>query len=253
MRVRRIHHPDVPGPGTTIHPSREEVHHLAKVLRVRAGDRITVFDGAGGEWHATVVSLQRGAADVEIGDRMEGRTDPVLPVHLYQGLCRHDRMDWIAQKGTEVGIRSLIPMISSRVEGGKIPPSRIARWRRVALEACKQSGRRTVPRIEEPAGPPGAPPSGTTALVLDPGSGAVPFGEALRGDRPEAVFLAVGPEGGFDPAEIGRFRDSGWTCVHLGPRTLRTETAGVVAAALVLHVWDDLGGRVPVDTSPAGP
>jgi 16S rRNA (uracil1498-N3)-methyltransferase len=241
VRVRRIYHPEVPGPGERIDLSREESHHVSRVLRLREGDGLSVFDGRGGEWSGEVLEANPANVAVRVGEPLDGRVDPGLPIDLYQGLCRHDRMEWVVQKGTEIGVGCFTPMINARVESGRPAGSRIRRWRRIALEACKQSGRRCLPVIRDPVPLPGAPPAGELGMVLHPGSGSVPIGEILGRDRPAGVLLAVGPEGGFEGSEIGTLQETGWITVHLGPRVLRTETAGIVAAALCLHAWGDLG------------
>jgi 16S rRNA (uracil1498-N3)-methyltransferase len=155
-------------------------------------------------------------------------------------------MEWVIQKGTEVGLDAIRPFAARRSEVDAPSAERLRRYRRVALEAAKQSGRRLVPDVAEPLPGLPLPPSGVCALLLDGGPEARPIVERLARPRPGSVWLAVGPEGGFEPAEAAALAAGGWSLTGLGPRTLRTETAGVVAAALVLHAWGDFGAAQPV-------
>jgi 16S rRNA (uracil1498-N3)-methyltransferase len=129
-------------------------------------------------------------------------------------------------------------VIAAASERVRLSDNRIARWRRIVVEACKQSGRRWVPAIERPMAIAEARPSGV-GWLLDR-EDARPLATAL-GERPPAVSLLVGPESGLSADELGTLERAGWARVSLGPRVLRTETAGAIATALVLHAWSDLG------------
>lgn len=240
-RVRRVHHPGVAGSGTEVVLDPEETHHATHVLRLRPGDPVSVFDGKGREWGAVLLAVGRAGATVRIASELPGRADPVLGVTLFQAVCRPERMEWVIQKGTEVGIDAIRPFLAGRSEAGSPSGERLRRYLRVALEAAKQCGRRSVPVVAEPIEAVPPPPEGACALLLDAGPGSRPLGEYISAPRPAEVWLAVGPEGGFEAEETAFLVASGWHRASLGPRTLRTETAGVVAAALVLHAWDDLG------------
>jgi 16S rRNA (uracil1498-N3)-methyltransferase len=240
-RIRRVHHADVPGSGSVIVLDPDETHHVVRVLRLRPGDPLSVFDGRGREWEAVLLSIDRPGATVRTASELQGRVDPVLPVTLFQALCRPERMEFLIQKGTEIGLAAIRPFPAHRSEAGNPSEDRLRRYRRVALEAAKQSGRRSIPEVADPIAAVPPPPEGVRALLLDAGPGSRPLAEHAGPPRPAAVWLAVGPEGGFEPDEAESIEASGWGRVRLGPRTLRTETAGVVAAALVLHAWDDLG------------
>jgi len=241
-RARRVHHEPVSGPGCIVRLTPEEAHHVAHVLRLRSGEAVSVFDGRGGEWEATVLGSGRDGVEILVGEPRADRVDPRLSVTLYQGLCRAERMDWAIQKATEIGVASIQPVLTRRTE--ERPPSadRLERWRKIAREASKQSGRRFVPWVGEPRQPPCAVPEGTLGTLLVP-SPSVPAFASATVPAPDAVWLLVGPEGGLEPGEIEALERGGWRPSHLGPRTLRSETAGIVACALVLHAWDDLGSR----------
>lgn len=242
-RPRRAFHPEADGAATEVALSRDESHHVTRVLRLKPGDPLAVFNGRGREWQGVLQSIHGDGARVRLGAEIHGVTDPRLEVVLFQGLCRAERMEWVIQKATEVGVAGFRPIGAERAEARPPGLERLQRWRRIALEACKQCGRRTVPEIAEPGAFPCEPPEGGLALMLTVGSGVRPLSDLVSGPRPERVWVAVGPEGGFSDAEIELHTSGGWLAAGLGPRTLRTETAGVVAATIVLHAWGDLGGR----------
>jgi 16S rRNA (uracil1498-N3)-methyltransferase len=239
-RLPRIWHPGVPGPGARVELDAGEAHHAFRVLRLRAGDPLEVFDGRGRGWDAQVIRSERGGVSVRIGERRIDPVDSALVVRLVQARVRPERLEWALQKGTEIGLSSFLVVPSGRSEGPAPSPARRERWGRVVLEACKQSGRRRLPELLEAAALPSVPAS-VLALVLHGAPGSPPLGEYLAGPVPAEVWLAVGPEGGYGEEELEAFESAGWRRASLGPRVLRTETAGPVAGALVLHAWGDLG------------
>lgn len=218
--------------------SAEESRHLLQVLRLRPGERVAVFDGRGREWLGTLLAPENDAARVRLDEEVATPIEPRLQVTLFQGVCRPAALDWAVQKATEIGVAAILPLASARSE--RLPEgARIARLARVALEAAKQCGRRVVPRIEPCAELP-APPAGVPALLLDPEPGSEPLRAHLECEPPRAVWLACGPEAGLAPQEVAAWHRAGWRRAALGPRILRAETAGIVAAAIVLHRWGDL-------------
>jgi len=172
------------------------------------------------------------------------RAEPVespLELRLFQGLCRAERMDWLVQKATEIGVSAIHPVRTARSERPRAPGKRLERWRRIAVEAAKQCGRRRLPEIAPRDDLPTPAQGESRPLLLDPGSGSRALGTLLSELSPAPVWLAVGPEGGFTDDETARWSAAGWLRAGIGPRTLRAETAGLVAAALILHAWGDLG------------
>jgi 16S rRNA (uracil1498-N3)-methyltransferase len=238
-RVRRafLAVPAVPGARASL--DSVEAHHVARVLRLRAGDALAVFDGSGGEWSATVDEVARDQVRVVVGAARPGDPEPPVRITLVQALVRPERIEWVLQKGTEIGVAAFRLVAAERSEAEAPSPSRLERYRRILLEACKQSGRRRIPSLEE--GPLDDPPPGVLAIVLDTTPDAPTLGAVLARPPVESVWIAVGPEGGFTDREIAACASRGWLRASLGPRTLRTETAGSLAAGLVLHVWGDLG------------
>jgi 16S rRNA (uracil1498-N3)-methyltransferase len=238
----RVHHPALPvEPDATIQLSPVESHHVHRVLRLRTGDGLWVFDGDGRERPGVIEGGGPAGVTVRLQEEIERRVEAPIEITLFQALCRPDRMEWVIQKATEIGVGAVHPFPSERAEGRAPTPGRLERWRRIAIEACKQSGRCRIPGIE-PGDELPVPPSGRTAVLLDGGEHALPLGELLTAvPRNAEVWIAVGPESGFSADEVDRAVQNGWQTGHLGPRILRTETAGLVAASIVLHRWGDLG------------
>ena len=240
-RLWRVHAPELPavaGSRLTLDP--DEAHHVHKVLRLRPGEQLAVFDGRGAEWLATLVEVERGGVTARLEREIAVEVEPPLRVVLFQALCRPEQMEWVIRKATEVGVSAIRPLRTERSERYEIGAARLERWRRIATDACKQSGRRVLPAIESRADLP-RPTAGATALVLDPEEPAPPLASVFEGGAPREVWLASGPAMGFDAGEREGWSAAGWRPVALGPRTLRADTAGLVAATILLHRWADLG------------
>jgi 16S rRNA (uracil1498-N3)-methyltransferase len=214
-------------------------HHLGRVLRVRPGDKVVIFDGQGTEIDAEVAEVGPKTTALVLGERRRGNTSAApTRITLLQGLARGEKMDWIIQKTCELGVARVVPVLTGRTVAAPAQAvTRRQRWERIAREAARQSGRADVPTIE-------APTSLTAALgAIDPGELRLAFWETagpggcpLRAALPPAprpTTLLVGPEGGFSAEEIGQAQSAGFITVGLGPRILRTETAAVVAVALL--------------------
>jgi 16S rRNA (uracil1498-N3)-methyltransferase len=238
---RRAFVSETPAEGARLDLDPDESHHVARVLRLKTRDALAVFDGKGGEWEATIETATRESVSVVVGRPLTGVVEPELSVVLYQALVRPEKLEWVFQKGSEVGVAAFRLFASHRAEAPPPSPARLARYARILLEACKQSGRRRLPVLS--TGALEAPPAGVVAIVLGHAPGVDAIGTVLAGPRAENVWLAVGPEGGFSEGEIDALLRAGWRRASLGPRVLRTETAGAVAAALVLHTWGDLGPK----------
>jgi 16S rRNA (uracil1498-N3)-methyltransferase len=247
-RLWRVHHPGLPTrAGASFELSAEESRHVRRVLRLKPGERIAVFDGEGNEWRAVIDRMESRGVSVKLESALGAAVEPAVEIDLFQGLCRAERMEWLVQKATEVGVSSLQAIATERSGRHGVTDHRLARWRRIAVEACKQCGRSRVPRIDVGAALPASPPPGTLGLLLDAEPGAPSLADVCAAVPvpPPGVWIAVGPEGGFEPREIEAWARQGWRRTGLGPRTLRADTAGVVAAAIVLHRWGDLGSAFP--------
>lgn len=222
-----------------------EHHHLARVLRLVAGDAMAVFDGAGTGYRGTVERIDREETRVRLGSREDRKVEPRLHVTLAQAIPRNpDRMDLLVQKTTEIGVSRIAPIVASRsVARPAGATGRLERWRRIAEDAARQSGRLSVPELSEPVTWEDfakLPSQGELRLVL---STEDPRAEPLAGlgpDGPARAVLAIGPEGGWSPQDLALAAAAGYRSIHLGPRVLRTETAGIVAVGLALFQAGDL-------------
>ena len=244
MQVPRLH-VDLPlAAGQRITLPEVAGHHVARVLRLRAGDALTVFDGCGGEYQATLVRVSRDAVVADVGAHEPVDRESALVVELGQGICKGDRMDLVVQKATELGVRIIRPIVCERTVV-KLDPARaerrLAHWRAIAVHAAQQSGRTRVPEV---AGVEGldawlARTGAGVAFVLSPRAGAS-LADCAPPAPGEPVRLLVGPEGGFSLREVERAEAAGFTGLRLGPRVLRTETAALVALAALQAHWGDL-------------
>ena len=242
-RLWRVYHSDLPDdPGASLRLDIEESHHVSRVLRRRPGDRLGVFDGKGTEWQAVIVRVDPGCVELRLDSKLDVPVEAPVRIVLYQALCRAERMEWLIQKSTELGVAAIHPMATDLSETKPPAPAKLSRWHRIAMEACKQSGRRILPRIcPLPALP--EPPSDILAILLDTRDEAEPLGDLLQQHDPGEVWLTIGPEGGLTESESERWSRQGWCRAALGPRVLRTETAGIVAITIVQNTWGDVGRR----------
>lgn len=233
---------DSPGPVIT----GPDVRHIAKVLRLGPGDAVDLLDGAGRAAHAVIEHIGRDEIVCRKTECFDPGGEPPVSVVLVQGLAKGDKMEYVIQKSTELGVAGIIPMICRRsvvrLDGEK-KESRQTRWQRVALEASKQCRRATVPEVYPPMELRevlGGIPPGTLSILPWEGERSLSLKEALPVDSPGKVYIFVGPEGGFEEAEVAEARESGVAAVSLGPRILRTETAGPACLAIIMHKYGDL-------------
>ena len=209
-----------------------------QVLRLQPGERITLFNGAGGEFEATITHMGRSEVRVQLGTHTPLERETAREVHLAIGMPANERMDWLVEKATELGVASLQPLMAERSVlklKGERADKKLAHWRGIAIAACEQCGRNRVPQIHDPAPLPdwlqrAAPGSG---LLLSLQANSRPLRQASPAAGP-ITFLS-GPEGGLTPAEEAAALASGFVPVSLGTRILRAETAPLAAlAALTL-------------------
>jgi 16S rRNA (uracil1498-N3)-methyltransferase len=229
-------------PGAHVELTAEAAHHALKVLRVGAGDTAILFDGRGGQWRASLHPAGKALrATLEAFDDTD--CDPPLDLTLVQALPASDKMDFVVQKAVELGVRRIQPVAAKRSViklAGERAMRRVEHWRNVAIAACEQSGRNQVPAVAPVLDLPqyfgmAAQQNGTRLICL-PGVAARLRDLAL----PEGpVSLLVGPEGGFEEGEILAARAAGFQAIGLGPRVLRTETAGLGAVAAMMALWGD--------------
>lgn len=244
MSLPRLYNPDLPEPGCRLELGPEQARYLGRVLRLRTGDVLRVFNGEQGEFDATVERFSRDSAVLRIGVCVARPAEPALSLHLVQGVSRGERMDFVVQKATELGVAQITPVLTEygvvRLDAGRAEKRRL-HWQKVAISACEQSGRIRVPAIGTPIPLKnffGANEAVGLGVVLDPAA-TEPF---TRLAPPAAgLTLLIGPEGGLSPAELEDATLAGFARVALGPRILRTETAAVAALAIAQAFWGDLG------------
>jgi len=223
-------------PGAEVVIEGPDAHHVLRVLRLRAGEPLGVFDGRGTEWRGTIVSGVRGRVVLRLEAAETRPVEAACAITLFQGPCRGERLDWLVEKATEIGVARVVLFGPEDGPGER----RVERLRRIAVEACKQCGRRQVPAVEFQAALPRAE---APALLLDPEAPTALLDACPEG-TPARLWVGVGGQEGLAPADRDRARAEGWCPVGLGPRTLRAETAGLVAAAVLLHHFGDLGRGV---------
>jgi len=242
MRLTRVYIDEVLAAGTAVELPPETASHLAKVLRARNGDPLVLFSGDGREFLGSVESVRGSRVVAAVGDAAEVDRESPLQVTLVQCVPRGDRMDFIVQKATELGVARIVPVLSQRsvvrLDAGQAE-SKAAHWRAVAVSACEQCGRNRLPVICTP-GPLlnylGNSLSTGAKLVLEPDGESGPFA-ATPGASAE---IAIGPEGGFAVDELEAFRIAGYRGLRLGPRILRTETAAIAALAWLQSRFGDM-------------
>jgi 16S rRNA (uracil1498-N3)-methyltransferase len=226
--------------------------HLVRVLRARAGDELILFNGDGREFNGAIEAVRGSRVAASVGDGRPMDRESPLSITLVQCIPRGDRMDFIVQKATELGVARIVPVLSQRsvVRLDKSQAeSKANHWRAVAVSACEQCGRNRLPSIE--AAQPllsylgESAPGAQLRLVLEPESAphgpasAQGPGGAAASEVVEAE-IAIGPEGGFASDELEAFRVAGFSQVGLGPRILRSETAAIAALVWLQARFGDM-------------
>jgi 16S rRNA (uracil1498-N3)-methyltransferase len=228
--------------GAMVELPREAAQHVAKVLRARSGDQIVLFSGDGREYASAIDSVRGSRVTVAVGDGVDIDRESSLDVTLLQCIPRGDRMDFIVQKATELGVRRLVPVLSQRSVvrlDADQAESKAAHWRAVAANACEQCGRTKLPALDTPV--PlvnylGGSAATRCRLVFEPDAEPSDGSVHIEG----SVEIAIGPEGGFAPEELEAFRLAGFVRVRLGPRILRTETAAIAALTWLQTRYGDM-------------
>jgi len=243
MRTNRVHVATPVESGALLALPTTAASHVARVLRLRAGAPLVVFDGRGHDWLCEIESVEGERVRVRVVERRPGLPPSPLRLTLVQAVSRGERMDWTLQKATELGVAAIAPVISMRSVvrlDDEQAAKRMRHWQGVVTAACEQSGRSLLPELREPRELGewlGNSPRSGQRLVLSPAGPASLSGLASVAAH---VELLVGPEGGLDDAEVSAATRAGFLPVRLGPRVLRTETAAVAALAVLQALWGDL-------------
>jgi 16S rRNA (uracil1498-N3)-methyltransferase len=232
-------------PGARIELPEPVARHAVRVLRLPPGASLVLFDGRGGEYEARIERIEKDRVVVFLGSWQDIERESSLSITLVQALQAGEKMDFTIQKAVELGVADIVPVESRRSVtrlSGERAAKRVAHWQGVAAAACEQCGRNHVPLVT-PVEPLdhwlSRPPEGELRLMLAPGA------EVSLADLPPVgnVQLLIGAEGGLDPQEVIAAEQVGFRAVRLGPRILRTETAGLAAMAAMQALWGDFKGE----------
>ena len=229
--------------GGEIRLEGELAHQLSRVLRLVPGSRILLLDGEGYEAEAELFNVPKNeAVTAKVSEKRKASGEPTLKITLYQALLKGEKLDWMLQKGTEVGICSFIPVITERCISERERPER---WQKIVREAAEQSRRGRLPQVHETVSFQKAlqqMKESTLALVAWENEQHQTLKQVLNSveEKPESLSLLIGHEGGLSEAEVQAACAAGISCVSLGTRILRAETAGVIASALALYHFNEM-------------
>lgn len=230
----------------------DDVKHIYKVLRLEVGDSVSINNCDGEEFLGRIEDINKKQVIVKCTEKLALNNESPVEIYLFQGLPKSSKMDLIVQKATELGVKEVTPVITERVvvksELGEF--KKVDRWNRIVLEACKQSKRSLIPKVNIPL---------EFEQLLDllknmdlivvpyenaEGQGIKNMVNYVNKSRIKKIAVIIGPEGGFEQEEINRLKELGAYIVTLGPRIFRTETAGLVCVSLIMYELGDLGGII---------
>ena len=251
MRIPRIYTDSDLAQGGRLRLDKSASNHLVRVLRLKPGAQLVVFNGHGGHFQSMINDIQNGGVDVEIGQFIPDEAESTLRIILAQGISRGERMDYTIQKSVELGVTTIMPLLTGRCEvrlSKDRAEKRLRHWRGIIAASCEQCGRDTIPDIlpviplddwlqQPPGSQIGTSSTAPLKLVLDfQHSGTLK--QLPRPDGP--IILLIGPEGGLTDDELQATYDAEYIGIRLGPRILRTETAGIAAVSTLQALWGDL-------------
>lgn len=214
----------------------DEFHHSVRVVRLRAGEEVELFDRDGNAARGIVQALERDRAVITAGEALPSRESP-LALHLAMSIIQLEKFELVLQKATELGVRSIVPLVTDRIElRAERYAGKMERWKKILFEAVKQSGRTHVPSLEEPVKFADAIARPGVKILLDADAPRNPE----EPGNPEELTLFIGPEGGWSDEELRMARERQCLFQRLGPRRLRAETAAIVAVAVVASRFGDL-------------
>ncbi|TLY94764.1 MAG: 16S rRNA (uracil(1498)-N(3))-methyltransferase [Gammaproteobacteria bacterium] len=242
MRLTRVYLDAPLEAGGRVTLTDSAARHLTRVLRLRPGQALTLFNGGGGEYAATIEAVHGEKVEVAVGEAQAIERESPLSLTLAQGVSRGERMDFVVQKATELGASSIVPLLTERSVVRLSAPQaarKLEHWRAIAVSACEQSGRNRLPKVLSLIP--------LADFLTQSGSGSrlllSPTGSTRIQDVPtpvSSVTVLIGPEGGLADAEQSAALAAGFTAVRLGPRILRTETAAIAALTVLQREFGDL-------------
>ncbi len=217
-------------------------NHIVRVLRLQLGDVFNLFNGDGCDYVSEIIGIEKKQAKVRILSCAALSNESPLSIHLYQSIARGDKMDWILQKATELGVSEFTPIVSDRTEvklDGERSDKKLSHWQGVIRAACEQSGRAVIPQINLPIAinQLSLTLKSTQAFYLEPTAKLCI--NALTLQLNQALHLAIGPEGGFSERDSRLLETGGFQGLRIGPRILRTETAGLAVMAALQAQYGD--------------
>jgi 16S rRNA (uracil1498-N3)-methyltransferase len=240
MRTPRIYTPQTLAGSSFVELEQQASHHINKVLRMQEGDSIILFNGDGFDYTARIDSIHKKSLSASINDAIVRETESPLSIHLGIGISKGDRMDWIMQKATELGVTAITPLFTERTEvrlKGERLEKKHLHWQQIIISACEQSGRSVLTKLA---------PATRIDLWTTSNDAEKKFVLHHRStqsldseDTPKSIALLVGPEGGLSEAEIKAAEKQNFDALALGPRVLRTETAPLAALSVLQYLWGD--------------
>lgn len=239
--------------GKLVNIQGDDVKHIYKVLRLKSMDKVNINNCMGEEFLAQIKDISKTNVLCEIIEKIDINNESPVKIHLFQGLPKAAKMDFVIQKSTELGVSSITPIITDRViiKNELKEYKKIDRWNKIALEACKQCKRTIIPKVNEPIEfSTLLEQTNSYDLIVVPYENKENFGiksmlRNLKGkEKIHNIAIVIGPEGGFEEQEIEKLIKLGSQIITLGPRILRTETAGFVCTSLLLYELGDIGGKI---------
>ena len=242
MRISRHYIKDIPLKAESFGLDKDTSHYLAKVLRVKTGQQLQIFDGCGCEFLAEISLADKKQTRLTLLKNLPAYTESRLSLSLGIGLSKGERMDWVIQKSTELGVQRITPLFTQRSEL-KIKPERLAKkmlyWQKIMISACEQCQRSTLPLLDEPQ---------AISQWIDNQQSELKFVLHHRNNEKlpstpsvKSIALLIGPEGGLSEEEIHYSQQKNFDALSLGPRVLRTETAPLAALSILQYLWGDMG------------
>lgn len=243
MRITRLYYPEYLSCGDTVTLDPNASNHLVRVLRMKAGSEVVLFDGTGFDYHCRTLDADPKKTRLAVGSRERIDNESCLTTTLIQGLSRHDRMETSIQKAVELGVDRILPLICQRSNyrlSSDKSVKKLEHWKKIVISACEQSGRSRIPEITEIVS------LNEIGRFLDDDALKIllnPYAEtSLKAiDRlHQSVDVIVGPEGGLSDGEISQLQDEGFISARFGPRILRTETTGPAIISAIQVLWGDM-------------
>ena len=242
MRVPRIYEPGPLSSHALLDLSEDGANHIGRVLRMQAGQELVLFDGRGGQYPATIQAVGKKQVTVQLAELDPVEVESPLAIHFGQVISRGDKMEFTIQKSVELGVTVITPLFSERCGvklSGERLDKKLEQWQKIAISACEQCGRNRIPEIRPALELAAwlAEPTAELKLNLHP---RAPYSINTLPEPSHGIRLLIGPEGGLSTAEIEQAREQGFADMLLGPRVLRTETAGLTAITALQCRFGDL-------------